>query len=758
MRPLLATLCCILTLATHAQKFTYLINTNQSNKAIVFQDHLWTGTSIGLIKRSFSNGKVIAHLHEGNSELVSNVISYLAVNKDELWIGTDKGLSIYNESKNTWNSPAFPSGQNISQIPVSDITFDLNGNSWLLGNGNLWKYANGKMEKILPEKIFGAYALLISPDGKLWISCNQGSQRGILIYDGKNLAFMSHPDNAVPGARMFDSKGNFWGALTNGATRYDGKAWTTHSSGQIQAGNLSGFIAEDASGNVWFDIGRDVGVYKGGKVRFIFEEEKLKDLPAKALGYFRNIHFDKASNALLVCRTGVLDYNKKQLFPFPGNLEFNSAEDYVQSFLALDNKLWIVTRNYILLFKDGIFDKLTDNSYTLVGNRIQTMQRDRQGRTWISTEEGTTVIEKGGEKHFPNYSSTLFEGRLVFDKQNRAWGRRPAGDGCFMIDPDGISQEFTRKQNERISSVTGLATGSDGNVFCFTRNGVFLYDAGILKQLPGSPNEYEHVCAQTCDDKQNKCWYVMGYLYEEVEGKTWKQIPIRANQEPDGIFLDAQKSLWAVGKNDTLYRITKNKTEKYFLKEARNSTFRGYALLDADVILWFEKGAARFSNGKFTFYPLALPKNEIVIGPFRDSRNNFWFPYGNLGIQSFNGKAWKIIMYKDMGLNITADVFAMSEDKNNALSLFTDKGIISKDAERKWIFSDEVKPKFFQFVDSKQRVWIDTDEGISVLENNHWKHFTNRTGLLSKKVYRIFETSTGQIIAQHNGGATIIEL
>ena len=141
-------------------------------------NQLWLGTSEGLF--CYSDGKLITHFTKANSKLPDNAVYTIFFDSTHKgWIGTEKGLCIWDPSYKTLRTDAFPENF-IHKKVVSSIYEDSDHNLYLLlGNGQII-ISDLYMRKFAPfapgSMIDGKVCLFVTEDDnkQLWIGTNKG--------------------------------------------------------------------------------------------------------------------------------------------------------------------------------------------------------------------------------------------------------------------------------------------------------------------------------------------------------------------------------------------------------------------------------------------------------------------------------------------------------------------------------------------------------------------------------------------------------
>lgn len=266
----------VVTSKTDTLKFT-------SGIRAIFQDskdNYWFGSHNEGV--SFYNGKSFEYFTT-NEGLSDNQIRSIQEDKNgKIWIGTAKGVSVYDKGKFTTYSTN-------SNNPRSE---------WNETNGDLWFYAGEedginrfdginmnylifpKPKNENPDNTYGVTDISKDKDGKVWIA----TYAALYNYDGKMATIFDHKtlklkDNELLHIRsvLADSKGRIWignngigvllkegDTITNFSERNDLIHQTSTRRGdKSQPGTLEHVFAieEDSDGNIWFGD-RDAGIWK----------------------------------------------------------------------------------------------------------------------------------------------------------------------------------------------------------------------------------------------------------------------------------------------------------------------------------------------------------------------------------------------------------------------------------------------------------------------------------------------------------------
>jgi ligand-binding sensor domain-containing protein/signal transduction histidine kinase/CheY-like chemotaxis protein/AraC-like DNA-binding protein len=426
------------------------------------QGDIWFGTETsGLFRYNDKIGECKHYMHADGDDksLQSDWIKAILVRNDHtIWIGTRRGLSVFDYEKNTFKNYEHNA---VDPTSLNDNTIwsflqDNAGGVWIgtfAGGINIFYPGNNNFSNI-GERIGDEMglnhpvvnAILEDADRKLWIGTFGG---GINLIDRKT------------GTREYYSvKSNRQGNSSNGVKS----------------------IAQDASGNLW--IGTLDGLCKFNK-------------QTKAVTYYKfAIHEGKLSenliNAVLPDTDGIwagtnggglqfLNYNGQYT-----TLQHNAAikqslsDNFVTSLLK-DSKgnLWIGTQNG-LNYYDKALKRITvcykkSGALSLSHNTIINLFYDSKHRLWVGTEGGGLNCFDKSTRRFYTIDQKLgitddVIHTVVEDKAGNIWAS--TDNGLFRISIKGNGFPFTAA-NTRVTQFTandGLASNQ------------FLNNSGIRSQ------------------------------------------------------------------------------------------------------------------------------------------------------------------------------------------------------------------------------------------------------------------------------------
>lgn len=123
---------------------------------------LWLGSNIGLLHYFPATKDVFIYFHEAKKNTISsNTVKRLYMDtKNRLWVGTDRGLDLFNTEKNS--AERFGQALNAEKVNVNCISEDTKGNLWIgVQQGALFKLnpITHKSENIILNKALNASSI-----------------------------------------------------------------------------------------------------------------------------------------------------------------------------------------------------------------------------------------------------------------------------------------------------------------------------------------------------------------------------------------------------------------------------------------------------------------------------------------------------------------------------------------------------------------------------------------------------------------------
>lgn len=663
-------------------KFKHLENLqglSQNSVNSIIQDYmgfLWFGTNDGLNKFDGHNFTIYKYNPKQEGSILSNGITCLFEDsKNNLWVGTSKGICLYNREKNRFDRimPHRPIYVNeIAEFGEGTICFK-SLIDFVIYNPETGKdsslYNNGEK---LNYDLFTKGSVRLNKENYLITT-----KQGIFNFNTESLEISPKKIHNIADSRTInfnsaykDSEGNLWlGTIGKGlflaknndtsVVVIDVFSQSSNKDFGFNATNIEAFT-EDLDKNLW--IATENGVYVLNLLRFKVGHAKFhnyKHEPGNKYSLenssIRDIFTDKSGTVWISTYGSGLSYNNKLLFKFQLIEYDNEASGINQNLVSYiydeDEVLWIGTENGLNLFNKHLntweyFTYSPNNPESLGSNIIATIYRDKRNNIWVGTWAGGLNLLNENTGKFKRFthsennpgsisSNNVFS--MLHDSKDRLWVPTMGGGlNIFnfetqtfqLYNPRGNSNAFTSKW------MKGIAEDSKGQLWIGSGNGLNILntDTDSVIQLFNEEGNLNSLAgnAIVCifkDSKQN-IWIGTEQglsLYRESTNDfaSFNQQSGLPNNVIKGIVDDLNGNLW----------VSTNEGLSCFLNAVNNidsAHFINYGIDDGLLSNEFnsrscmrdKKGILHFggTNGLVSFHPDSIPINTepptIVLTDF----------------------------------------------------------------------------------------------------------------------------------------------
>ena len=475
------------------------------------EGNLWVGTTAGGLHR-MSHGK----LEPFDNGIDNRTINALQMGSDgSLWIGSSDGLYVLRRGK----MRRFGKESGLDRPYVNALSVS-GGETWIGTPGGLYRLANERAERVrlpnIPES--DVWSVFNDSEGRLWVGLVTNLLQ--IVPDGKSATVTITRSWSLP---------HVWGWIVSLLEDRDKNIWIgTYGGGlyRIANGTMdrissdSGFIDyrpwglwEDREGSLWVGTRAGLARMKNGPATTFAAAEGLPGDLTRAVMEDRDgtIWIGTAQGAARYRDGRITSYTRKDGLP----------HEIVRGFLRdRRGRLWVNGVGGIVQLDEvrGRFGNFIGTSEGLPWP-VRLMIEDRAGRTWVGTDRGMVVAEKGlGEsvlKALPELSDIepqsiegLYEDREggiwigTFSAGLRRWlngrvenptllGGASIGVRSFYEDADGTMYVgtigaglFVRRKGQGFRQITTRDGLTDDAIWSVLQDGDALWmssDRGVLK-------------------------------------------------------------------------------------------------------------------------------------------------------------------------------------------------------------------------------------------------------------------------------------
>jgi signal transduction histidine kinase/ligand-binding sensor domain-containing protein/DNA-binding response OmpR family regulator len=506
---LLTTIC-----AAQEPRLSYLgIEQGLSNNSVtsIYQDHngfMWFGTFDGLNRYDGHTCKVFRNKLDDSTSLSTNRIVVIEEDKrNNIWIGTKRGVSIINHTAPGFTSAWFvPSGATTRvrvSTPVKDIKSDKNGNVFMATDGvGLLMAGPGSFDATqVPvysgkERVFqySVQALAIDQQQRLWVFLNG---KGLYLYDYTNklLKEVNVTINAANCMEVYT--GNYlWIGATDGLHQYD----ITHNAYTMQYREGPGALSSariiqlrtDKNNALWIATdGGGVNVLDPSSGRFTYLAPGNNGQSTINSSAIYAIYVDRQDRKWIGTLRGGVNIIDPRRSPFkaishkPGNTN-SLVNDFVLSFAEEPSgNLWIGTDGGGLSYWNRKENRYTNyihqgnDSASLSNNFVTSICHDNDDQVWIATYGGgiNRFNKKSQQfKHFScqnNWGGVVQDVWVLYEDHARNLWAGTVGGGLNRL--NRTTQEF-EIFDKTLGDVLALAEDKDGILWAGNFNSLIRID------------------------------------------------------------------------------------------------------------------------------------------------------------------------------------------------------------------------------------------------------------------------------------------
>ncbi|MDP7280522.1 MAG: two-component regulator propeller domain-containing protein, partial [Candidatus Poribacteria bacterium] len=376
------------------------------------QNRLWVGTTKGLV--IYNEQKWSADFR--SLDLIGHNVQTLHLDQNQtLWVGTNQGIRLLIDL-NSGNEVAFQHLTKSNGIAGNNITAlceSPSGNIWVgtRDNGISFSDRSWRTFQIAQPEISRVTSFATDARGSVWIGMQNGIGRIIPDPQHNQLSRLDLvPQSIAPNTEVrslaYAANGEVWAGTAAGVLIFDGRTWRRlhlpSGTGDTQA-----LIIDDGQ-QVWLSTAL---LLPGDAVGFLptllkyqlgtpLQKVEVLRLAQDQIGRaVTNLFIDSRRRLLLGTVGNMLIPSDLWIYDLTTDqLSEISRRQFgqIQAILEIGQRIWVGTNQGIYILNLGLKEKIEHHYTTNVGlidNNVQALFQDRQGRIWVGTSEGVSVFE-----------------------------------------------------------------------------------------------------------------------------------------------------------------------------------------------------------------------------------------------------------------------------------------------------------------------------------------------------------------------------
>ena len=376
------------------------------------QNRLWVGTTKGLA--IYNEQKWSADLR--SLDLIGHNVQTLHFDQNQiLWVGTNQGIRLLTDL-NSGNEVAYQHLTKSNGIAGNNITTlceSPSGNIWVgtRDNGISFSDLSWRTFQIAQPETSRVTSFATDARGSVWIGMQNGIGRIIPDPQHNQLSRLDLvPQSLAPNTEVrsvaYATNGEVWAGTAAGVLIFDGRTWSRL---HLPSGtNDTQTLIIDEEQQVWLSTAL---LLPGDAVGFLptllkyqlgtpAQEVEVLGLVQNRIGRaITNLFVDSRRHLLLGTVGNMLIPSDLWIYDLTTDqlTEISQRQfGQIQAILEIGLRIWVGTNQGIYILNLGLEEKIERHYTTNVGlidNNVQALFQDRQGRIWVGTSEGVSVFE-----------------------------------------------------------------------------------------------------------------------------------------------------------------------------------------------------------------------------------------------------------------------------------------------------------------------------------------------------------------------------
>ena len=511
---------------------------------VIYKDsegYIWFGSSEGLIKYLGNSHKIYTHVPGDKNTISNNIITSIAEDShNNLWIGTENGLNLFNRKSGKFKSFFLDTtAYSITDNTIKELFCDQGGDFWVGTSNGLNKLETDNKGNIsftayFPDisyykkkKSFSIESLFETKQGEIYIGT---WWHGLCLFNKKKGTFESFRytspapdanDNVITSIEEFEP-----GLLI--MSNYNGQflLFDTNKKKFIQKPKFAQFIHDkkidntlkysimkDRFNNLWLCSAGGLYIIDPGNLKLLYSTDIYRHGNSYTEIYKDQAYTSLEDNQGIIWVSfhdkGIEKYdpniNKFDAFHVPLKSKL-PTRDYITRMIEGNQTLWITTWGDGLIKSDRnghilrrvIFSEFTGSDRHDI---ITNICKDILGHFWLGTDDGLIHYDPENNSVMNVYTDDTTSGlvlshRAIFKMYNNEDGTIwiITQEGTHKLDP--LQKEFINNKLVKLANsrkLFGLYTDLDDNYWFAFDEGLMFYDihedtSAIYHSNPNNPN------------------------------------------------------------------------------------------------------------------------------------------------------------------------------------------------------------------------------------------------------------------------------
>ncbi|GAB4415494.1 MAG: hypothetical protein OHK0039_24120 [Bacteroidia bacterium] len=522
----------------------------QSQVMCLLQDsrgYLWLGTHRGV---SIYDGSTFQDYGKEDGLPGTFLSDLLEDRQGAIWIASDGGLTRFfnNHFTNftTQTSPALPEDN------IVCLMEDQEGGIWIgTQDKGIFRYRNDTIEAVrLASDLKNVQVMLQDRGGRVWI----GTRSGLFMSAGGAQAQMVRglPGGLEVFSLLEDRTGAIWVSARQGLWRGQAGSFEAMRLPGSGEGQIVDCMVEDRQGQVWLGTGNGVLRYHDGQIDALPRKDRL-------LAYqMRSAVVDDEGNIWFGTDGGGVRKITEGVFERYG-IEENFSSNLAKSFLEdRQGRIWTSTRDRgINVFGGDRVQQTYTVSDGLGGDDICSSFADRDGRFWFASYNGTLTRYDGRSFRVFDRDDSLSCNAVYWMCEGPDRNLWIATDnGVFVLDNEYFIYHYTRSGGLPSNTVYSLLTDARGRLWAGTSEGIGRWEQGQFRPVGPARSVGTNVIT-LLEDPVGRVWVGSSVGLTCFVGDTAHRIPVseaKGAHTVVALVVEADRYLW-IGTENGVYRL-----------------------------------------------------------------------------------------------------------------------------------------------------------------------------------------------------------